>query len=32
MTTFYASYPPIPKATLDLIEQNRDGEALPLLD
>jgi pimeloyl-ACP methyl ester carboxylesterase len=32
MTTFYASYPPIPKTTLDLIEQNRDDEALPLLD
>jgi pimeloyl-ACP methyl ester carboxylesterase len=31
LTTFYASYPPIPKATLDLIEQNRDDEALPLL-
>jgi pimeloyl-ACP methyl ester carboxylesterase len=25
-------YPPIPKATLDLIEQHRDDEALPLLD
>jgi pimeloyl-ACP methyl ester carboxylesterase len=32
MTTFYASYPPIPKATLDLIEQHRDDEALPLLE
>ena len=32
MTTFYASYPPIPKTTLDLIERNRDDEALPLLD
>jgi pimeloyl-ACP methyl ester carboxylesterase len=32
MTTCYASYPPIPKTTLDLIERNRDDEALPLLD
>ena len=32
LITFYASYPPIPKATLNLIEQNRDDEALPLLD
>jgi pimeloyl-ACP methyl ester carboxylesterase len=32
LITFYASYPPIPKATLNLIEQNRDEEALPLLD
>lgn len=32
LTTFYASYPPIPKATLDLIEQHRDDEALPLLE
>ena len=32
MTTFYASYPPIAKATLDLIEHHRDDEALPLLE
>jgi pimeloyl-ACP methyl ester carboxylesterase len=32
MTTFYAAYPPIPKSTLELIEQNRDDEAHPLLD
>ena len=32
LITFYASYPPIPEETLNLIEQNRDDEALPLLD
>lgn len=32
MTTFYASYPPIPADTLALIEQGRDAEALPLLE
>jgi pimeloyl-ACP methyl ester carboxylesterase len=32
LITFYASYPPIPKETLALIEQHRDDEALPLLD
>ena len=28
----YAAYSPIPKSTLELIEQNRDDEAHPLLD
>jgi pimeloyl-ACP methyl ester carboxylesterase len=32
MTTFYASYPPIPADVLKLIEQGRDDEALPLLE
>ncbi|MDT5151508.1 MAG: hypothetical protein QOI01_3241 [Mycobacterium sp.] len=31
MTTFYASYPPIPADILALIEQGRDEEANPLL-
>ena len=31
MTTFYASYPPIP-TNLKLIEEGRDDEALPLLE
>ncbi|WP_264067059.1 alpha/beta hydrolase family protein [Mycolicibacterium komossense] len=32
MTTFYASYPPIPADVLTLIEQERDDEANPLLE
>ncbi|BBY67223.1 alpha/beta hydrolase family protein [Mycolicibacterium helvum] len=32
MTTFYASYPPIPADTLALIEEGRDAEALPMLE
>jgi pimeloyl-ACP methyl ester carboxylesterase len=32
MTTFYASFPPIPADVLKLIEQGRDDEALPLLE
>lgn len=32
MTTFYASYPPIPADTLKLIEDGRDDEAMPLLE
>lgn len=32
LTTFYASYPPIPPATLHLIEEGRDTEAIPLLE
>jgi pimeloyl-ACP methyl ester carboxylesterase len=32
MTTFYASYPPIPAETLQLIEEGRDDEAMPLLE
>lgn len=32
MTTFYASYPPIPADTLRLIEVKRDEEAMPLLE
>ncbi|MFJ2399398.1 MULTISPECIES: alpha/beta hydrolase family protein [unclassified Streptomyces] len=32
MTTFYASYPPIPADTLQLIEEKRDEEAIPLLE
>ena len=32
MTTFYASYPPIPADMLRLIEEKRDEEAIPLLD
>ncbi|MCM3812792.1 alpha/beta hydrolase family protein [Streptomyces malaysiensis] len=32
MTTFYASYPPIPADTLQLIEEKRDEEAMSLLE
>ena len=32
MTTFYASYPPIPADILRLIEEERDDEAIPLLE
>jgi dienelactone hydrolase len=32
MTTFYASYPPIPGDVLELIEQHRDDEAMPMLE
>ncbi|MFF3559229.1 alpha/beta hydrolase family protein [Streptomyces sp. NPDC002574] len=32
MTTFYASYPPIPEATLKLIEEGKDAEAIPRLE
>lgn len=32
MTTFYASYPPIPADVLSLVEQGRDTEAMPLLE
>jgi hypothetical protein len=32
MTTFYASYPPIPAEVLRLIEEERDDEAIPLLE
>jgi pimeloyl-ACP methyl ester carboxylesterase len=32
MTTFYASYPPIPAEILTLIEDLRDDEAMPLLE
>jgi pimeloyl-ACP methyl ester carboxylesterase len=32
MTSFYASYPPIPKDVLHLIEEERDDEAIPLLE
>jgi pimeloyl-ACP methyl ester carboxylesterase len=32
MTTFYASYPPIPADVLRLVEEERDAEALPLLE
>ncbi|KUN17994.1 dipeptidyl aminopeptidase [Streptomyces corchorusii] len=32
LLTFYASYPPIPSATLSLVEEGRDAEALPLLE
>lgn len=32
MTSFYASYPPIPDATLHLIEEGRDAEAIPQLE
>jgi pimeloyl-ACP methyl ester carboxylesterase len=32
MTTFYASYPPIPADVLNLIEDGRDAEAMPLLE
>jgi pimeloyl-ACP methyl ester carboxylesterase len=32
MTTFYASYPPIPADVLSLIEDGRDAEAMPLLE
>jgi pimeloyl-ACP methyl ester carboxylesterase len=32
LMTFYASYPPIPAPILSLIEDNRDAEAIPLLE
>jgi pimeloyl-ACP methyl ester carboxylesterase len=32
MTTFYASYPPIPEPILELIEDGHDDEAVPMLD
>lgn len=32
MTTFYASYPPIPAPVLRLVEEKRDDEAIPLLE
>jgi dienelactone hydrolase len=32
MTTFYASYPPIPAPILSLIEGKRDNEAIPMLE
>jgi pimeloyl-ACP methyl ester carboxylesterase len=32
MTTFYASYPPIPTDVLSLIEDGRDADAMPLLE
>lgn len=32
MTTFFASYPPIPRHILSLIEEKRDEEAIPLLE
>ncbi|MCW2514083.1 MAG: peptidase [Mycobacterium sp.] len=32
MTTFYASCPPIPESILELIEKDRDDEAIRLLD
>ncbi|WFR74237.1 alpha/beta fold hydrolase [Prescottella defluvii] len=32
MITFYASYPPIPAFVLRLIEEERDDEAMPILE
>jgi pimeloyl-ACP methyl ester carboxylesterase len=32
MTTFYASYPPIPEPILELIEDGHDDEAIPMLE
>lgn len=32
LLSFYASYPPIPAETLRLVEEERDAEALPLLE
>jgi dienelactone hydrolase len=32
MTTFYASFPAIPEHLLELIEEGRDDEAVPMLD